>query len=348
MKKLLAIITLFTLVIHLLGLSALANNIDYEYSVQNDGTIRIWKYTGKGGAVTIPDSINGMPVTTIGRTTFYENPQITSVTIPESIINIEPRAFLGCEKLTSIKFIGSVPDIGAEAFATCYELTSIIVEPTESTDGYSNVNDESGRMAAIGTNAFRYCLKLRDVSPLVGITSIGDNAFNGCIMESFTIPEGVVSIGKRAFSSCVFLHTIEVPDSVTFIGEEAFDLTNEVFDYTYLVGSSGTYAEQYAKENGLRYLIRDERVADSDCTNLTGTSWECVTPVQATLNFGENGVFEMFSDGETVTGEYQWVNSNVMVLTAFDEPALFVRDGNVLRSDDGTNKITFTCKVADQ
>lgn len=348
MKKLLAKILLFVLAMCLLGVTAFADNANYRYAVQEDGTIQISEYTGKGGNVTIPDTIDGMPVTSIARYAFGDNLKITSVTIPESITEIGVRAFRGCEKLTTIKFIGRVPYIDAGAFAGCYKLKSIIVEPNEATDSYSNVNDKSGRTAAIEEDAFRYCIELHDVSPLVGITAIGDNAFDCCIMESFTIPEGVVSIGKQAFSSCVYLHTIEVPASVTFIGEDAFDRTNEVYGYTYLVGPSGTYAEQYAKENGLRYLICDERVTDSDCTDLTGTSWECVTPVEVTLNFIENGAFEMFSDGEMITGEYQWVNSQMVVLTAYDEPVLFIRNGNTLSAEDGDVLITFTCTVMPQ
>ena len=38
---------------------------DYSYTT-NNGTITITKYTGPGGAVTIPEIITGLPVTSIG------------------------------------------------------------------------------------------------------------------------------------------------------------------------------------------------------------------------------------------------------------------------------------------
>jgi len=38
----------------------------------NNGNITINQYTGPGGAVIIPDSINGHPVTVIGPTAFYQ------------------------------------------------------------------------------------------------------------------------------------------------------------------------------------------------------------------------------------------------------------------------------------
>ncbi len=42
---------------------------DYTYTT-NNGTITITQYTGPGGAVTIPDTINGLPVTSIGDQAF--------------------------------------------------------------------------------------------------------------------------------------------------------------------------------------------------------------------------------------------------------------------------------------
>src|SRR5206468_563411 len=58
----------------------------YTYTT-NNGTITITEYTGPGGAVTIPGTINGLPVTDIGDAAFAYS-TVTSVTIPNSITNI--------------------------------------------------------------------------------------------------------------------------------------------------------------------------------------------------------------------------------------------------------------------
>jgi hypothetical protein len=56
---------------------------DYIYTT-NTGTVTILGYTGPGGAVTIPDTINGLPVASIGDNAF-EGSSLTSVTIPDSV-----------------------------------------------------------------------------------------------------------------------------------------------------------------------------------------------------------------------------------------------------------------------
>jgi hypothetical protein len=74
---------------------------DFFYSVFN-GTITINAYRGAGGALTIPGTIEGFPVTTIGDNAFYGYTNLTSVTIPASVTSIGNQAFSGCSGLSSV------------------------------------------------------------------------------------------------------------------------------------------------------------------------------------------------------------------------------------------------------
>lgn len=56
-----------------------------------------------------------------------------------------------------------------------------------------------------------------------GVTSIGEDAFQGCdTLKSVAVPDSVTSIGDCAFQSCASLASVNIPDSVTSIGESAF------------------------------------------------------------------------------------------------------------------------------
>ena len=73
----------------------------FNFTTNNNGTITITGYIGSGGAVTIPDTINGLPVTSIGDYAFFGN-SLTSITIPNGIISIGVSAFDNCFNLTSV------------------------------------------------------------------------------------------------------------------------------------------------------------------------------------------------------------------------------------------------------
>jgi len=53
----------------------------YYYATNGDGTVSITGYNGSGGALTITNTINGLPVTSIGSNAFYLCTSLTSVTI---------------------------------------------------------------------------------------------------------------------------------------------------------------------------------------------------------------------------------------------------------------------------
>ena len=83
----------------------------YNYLIDN-GTITITECNCFGGAVAIPDTIDGLPVTSIGDSAFSGCTSLTSVTIPNSVTSIGNWAFSGCTSLTSVTIPNSVTSIG--------------------------------------------------------------------------------------------------------------------------------------------------------------------------------------------------------------------------------------------
>ena len=92
-----------------------AAQAQFDYTT-NNGTITITGYTGLGGDLTIPSTLNGLSVTSIGDWAFQNINSLTSVTIPNSVLSIGDAAFLGCTSLTAVYFEGDAPNIGSFLF----------------------------------------------------------------------------------------------------------------------------------------------------------------------------------------------------------------------------------------
>src|SRR5512133_413026 len=86
---------------------------------KGNGAITITGYTGAGGDVTVPGTLEGLPVTSIGVSAFSGYTGLTSVTIPESVTTIRDSAFSGCTGLISVTLGNSVTSIGISAFSGC-------------------------------------------------------------------------------------------------------------------------------------------------------------------------------------------------------------------------------------
>ena len=100
------------LALSLLALPALAQ---FDYTT-NNGTITITRYTGPGGDVVIPSTINGLPVTSIGTGAFASCHGLFSVTTGSGLCNIGDYAFFGCEHMACIILPASIRYVGYGAF----------------------------------------------------------------------------------------------------------------------------------------------------------------------------------------------------------------------------------------
>ena len=108
-------------------------------------------YSGSGGTVNIPSTVNGQAVTAIGAGAF-EGSNITSVSIPSGVTKIGQTSFSDCKKLTSVSLPSTLTGIGDCAFDGCSSLNSITIPDS--------------------------------------VTSIGDDAFDGCDNLTIRCSEG--------------------------------------------------------------------------------------------------------------------------------------------------------------
>ena len=193
---------------------------DFTY-ITNNGAITITQYTGPGGAVTIPDSINGLPVTSIGNFAFYTQSALTSISIPDNVTSIGYEAFLGCFGLSAIAVDAANPTYGS--------LDGVLFDKSQTTlircpGGKAGSYTIPDTVSTIAEQAFALCLGLSNVIISDSVTNIGDWAFNLCTgLTNVAMGSSVASIGDDAFYDCTGLAAITIPDSVNSIGSNAFN-----------------------------------------------------------------------------------------------------------------------------
>ena len=137
------------------------------------------------GDLIIPDTIDGLPITSIGKFAFQECSGLTSVTLPSSLTSIGDRAFNKCSGLKSVTLPSSLTSISYSAFGYCTGLTSVTLPNS---------------ITFLGQYAFKECSGLTSVTIPNNIDAISDGTFGGCTgLTSVTLPSSVRSLSPTAF-----------------------------------------------------------------------------------------------------------------------------------------------------
>lgn len=111
---------------------------------------------------------------------------VTSVVMPDSLVNIGYAAFDGCAYLRGVDFGENLFSIGALAFRNCTRLNNVDIPKS---------------VKSIGEYAFYNCDSLTNIVIPDGITSIALWTFDGSGLKTIVIPKSVIHIGSYAFSS---------------------------------------------------------------------------------------------------------------------------------------------------
>ncbi len=123
------------------------------------------------GEVVIPDGVMKISGDAF-EVEYGENPNITKVTIPDSVTEIGECAFTGCVNLTEVKLPSGITDIPAEMFANCKSLQSI---------------DIPSGVKIIRIRAFEDCASLTRVNVPDTVTDCYlDDCFRGCDKVNIT------------------------------------------------------------------------------------------------------------------------------------------------------------------
>ena len=269
---------------------------DYTYTTYDDldhTYVKITKYNGSAAKVSIPDTLGGYTVTTIGDSAFEACDSLTEVKIPDTVTKIETEAFMDCTKLTKVELSSNLQTLGAKVFlhTAIYSvkipksLTSCGTECFYNCGNLETVEFEEGitkicanlfygtgsvksitipdTVTIIGSDAFNKCTSLAEVYIPDGVITIGDSAFEACSsLVEVIIPDTVKEIETETFKDCTKLTKVIIPSSVIKINESAFQNCPALCIYCYM----NSYALIYAIDNDM-----DFKLIDTDLSNVSSS-----------------------------------------------------------------------------
>jgi hypothetical protein len=233
-------IAILVMVMLTAGLAAqTAADFTYALNAASDGVV-ITGYKGTATRVTIPATIEDMPVKEIGPFAFCAyNINAQSITSPgynkkgtlttsaytvnilwdEAILKNADVIY----KITSVVIPEGVTKIGTAAFAeTSIKKTSLGPSATTVTHALASITIPS-TVTEIGVNAFTGCEKLTAITLPSSLKTLGIGIFDGCKgLKTISIPEGVTIIPAGTFAGCTALSSITFPKSLSGIEEGAF------------------------------------------------------------------------------------------------------------------------------
>ena len=210
-------------------------NESYSYELYKT-YVKVIKYLGEETEVTIPESIEELPVTVIGSLCFHDTEaKVTTVNIPASVKTIDESAFYLAEYLTTITIPDTVNKIGSRAFAWCNSLETVVI---------------GNGITEIPEYCFNHCSSLTNVTIPDGVTKIGLRAFSYCdkIVEQ-VVPSNVVEIGERAYVGCTALEYVTLNNQSIKLGTALFENTPDVV----VIAAEGSSGKKYCEDNNLRW-----------------------------------------------------------------------------------------------
>lgn len=198
-------------------------------------------------------------VKTIDKYGFADCNALTSITFGDNIEKLEFGAFYNCTALKSVSFPDGFKSVGQNAFENCLLLEEVNLPKT---------------VTSIGSTAFRSCRNLKSIELPDGV-SLGGSVFYNAGLEKITVPgginlrttpfsdlknleevilmDGITTIPTNAFRNCIKLNKVTIPASVESIAEDAFTNCTAL---TTIYGTSGSYAETWAAENGYSFIAQ--------------------------------------------------------------------------------------------
>ena len=284
-KKLISIILSVMLMLGIMPLTAVVSSGGtlgitskdgcWKYIVLDDGTISICSgnireaaYLDTEKQVVVPSRIDGYTVTEIGAYAFCQT-EVNGVEIPEGVTAIGDYAFAGA-CLVEIFLPSTLKTIGEDAFFGNSVLKRVVLP-----DGVTE----------IGARAFESCSLSNGINIPSSLTRIEAYTFYRCQFSSIEIPSTVTSIGNSAFAHNVNLASITIPEGIESLEQYAFSNCTSLVQVNLpdTLKSIGMYAFGYCSK-------LSEVVIESNCVDIGSSAFSGTALINDENNW-ENGLF---------------------------------------------------------
>ena len=191
----------------------------YTYTLDDANRATITGYSGNATALYIPGEIDGHEVVAIGDRAFENRTDLRTVMIPDSLEKIEFEAFYNCINLKIVDLSSNLTTIGYDVFGDCKSISKIeIPKSLKKFDG------TWGRGTNLSYGAFGGCSNLKTVNFEAGSTIVCAALFMGCDgIEEIELPDTITEIGDSAFKNCKNLDRITMNNGIEILESSAFE-----------------------------------------------------------------------------------------------------------------------------
>lgn len=178
---------------------------------------------------------------TIGKNAFKGCTSVEEVTIPKGILTVSNSAFEGCSGLTDVTIAAKT--INAKAFAECKNLKAVKMEEGVTTiQGMAFANTQISAVTIPSTLTTAGTTKEGTIEkgPFAGTmiaTVHGQTEDSTEAQEGATILPETKKIPDNLFLGCISIIDVQIPETVTEIGQKAFKDASSVENVTFAVNT---------------------------------------------------------------------------------------------------------------
>ncbi len=147
-----------------------------------------------GQKVVIPDTYNGLAVTSVKSGAFENSDKIVSVKAGNNVKNIGDKAFAGCTALTEVEIGNNVTEVGEYVFSGCSALEKVVFP---------------GNLRILTRGMFSGCSSLKEVAVPDSVKEIRGSVFYNCSsLKSVSFGDSVTLVGLSAFYGCAGIENV--------------------------------------------------------------------------------------------------------------------------------------------